>query len=87
MCIIGSDNEITLDNNVFLPPDFFDVIIVDECHRSIYGRWQQVLNYFGRDAACHVSTLRTETEREALTNLIQLVRYAFQIIPELKSRI
>ncbi|OAV72246.1 hypothetical protein Barb4_00034 [Bacteroidales bacterium Barb4] len=32
-----------------------------------------------------VSQLRTETEREALTNLIQLVRYAFQIIPELKS--
>jgi type I restriction enzyme R subunit len=32
-----------------------------------------------------VSPLRSETEREALTNLIQLVRYAFQIIPELKS--
>jgi type I restriction enzyme R subunit len=40
------DNEITLDNNVLLPPDFFDVIIVDECHRSIYGRWKQVLKYF-----------------------------------------
>ncbi|MYT31710.1 MULTISPECIES: DEAD/DEAH box helicase family protein [unclassified Streptomyces] len=29
-----------------LPPDFFDVIIVDECHRSIYGRWRPVLEYF-----------------------------------------
>lgn len=29
-----------------LSPDFFDVIIVDECHRSIYGRWKKVLDYF-----------------------------------------
>lgn len=26
--------------------DFFDAIIVDECHRSIYGRWKKVLEYF-----------------------------------------
>ncbi|WP_115737757.1 DEAD/DEAH box helicase family protein [Helicobacter fennelliae] len=25
---------------------FFDFIIVDECHRSIYGEWRQVLEYF-----------------------------------------
>nr|MBA3380308.1 DEAD/DEAH box helicase family protein [Actinomycetota bacterium] len=29
-----------------LPPEFFDVVIVDECHRSIYGLWRQVLDYF-----------------------------------------
>jgi len=29
-----------------LPPDFFDVIVVDECHRSIYTTWRQVLEYF-----------------------------------------
>lgn len=28
------------------PPEFFDCIIVDECHRSIYNVWQQVLDYF-----------------------------------------
>jgi type I restriction enzyme R subunit len=28
------------------PPEFFDVIIIDECHRSIYNVWQQVLDYF-----------------------------------------
>jgi type I restriction enzyme R subunit len=32
--------------NASLPPDAFDVIIVDECHRSIYGLWRQVLEYF-----------------------------------------
>jgi type I restriction enzyme R subunit len=28
------------------PPEFFDVVIIDECHRSIYNIWQQVLDYF-----------------------------------------
>jgi type I restriction enzyme R subunit len=32
--------------NPDLPPDTFDVIIIDECHRSIYGLWRQVLEYF-----------------------------------------
>jgi type I restriction enzyme R subunit len=32
--------------NQTLPPDTFDVIIIDECHRSIYGLWRQVLEYF-----------------------------------------
>jgi len=29
-----------------LPPEAFDLIIVDECHRSIYGQWRAVLEYF-----------------------------------------
>ncbi|HMO94892.1 MAG TPA: DEAD/DEAH box helicase family protein, partial [Tepidiformaceae bacterium] len=29
-----------------MPPETFDVVIVDECHRSIYGTWRQVLEYF-----------------------------------------
>ncbi len=28
------------------PINFFDVVIIDECHRSIYNVWQQVLDYF-----------------------------------------
>ena len=28
------------------PPEFFNCIIVDECHRSIYNVWNQVLTYF-----------------------------------------
>jgi len=32
--------------NPVLPPDTFDVIIIDECHRSIYGLWRQVLECF-----------------------------------------
>ena len=29
-----------------LPPETFDIVIVDECHRSIYGTWRQLLDYF-----------------------------------------
>jgi type I restriction enzyme R subunit len=32
--------------NPLLPPEFFDVVVVDECHRSIYTLWRQVLEYF-----------------------------------------
>jgi type I restriction enzyme R subunit len=32
--------------NTAIPPEFFDVIFIDECHRSIYSLWRQVLDYF-----------------------------------------
>ena len=32
--------------NPKIPIDRFDLIIVDECHRSIYGKWRHVLEYF-----------------------------------------
>lgn len=38
--------EVQLTGNLQLPPDFFDLIIIDECHRSIYGNWRKVLEYF-----------------------------------------
>ena len=42
------DKEIILPENPNLPSDFFDMIIIDESHRSIYGNWQKVLNYFSK---------------------------------------
>ena len=32
--------------NPTIPIEMFDVVIVDECHRSIYGVWRQVIEYF-----------------------------------------
>jgi type I restriction enzyme R subunit len=32
--------------NEKLPIEFFDFIVIDECHRSIYNLWKQVLDYF-----------------------------------------
>ena len=32
--------------NATLPPEYFDVVVIDECHRSIYNLWRQVVEYF-----------------------------------------
>ena len=32
--------------NAKYPIEFFDFIVIDECHRSIYNLWKQVLDYF-----------------------------------------
>jgi type I restriction enzyme R subunit len=37
---------VTVDYSAVLPPESFDLVIVDECHRSIYGLWRGVLEYF-----------------------------------------
>jgi len=36
--------EVTYNPNI--PIEMFDFIITDECHRSIYNQWRQVLEYF-----------------------------------------
>ena len=37
---------VQLGDDLKLPPDYFQFIVVDECHRSIYGEWRAVLDYF-----------------------------------------
>lgn len=32
--------------NPKVPPEHFDVVVIDECHRSIYNLWRQVIEYF-----------------------------------------
>ncbi|MFF7748029.1 DEAD/DEAH box helicase family protein [Streptomyces sp. NPDC007971] len=41
-----ADEPITVEYNPDVPIESFDVIVVDECHRSIYGLWRGVLEYF-----------------------------------------
>lgn len=36
----------TITYNPHIPVETFDFIIVDECHRSIYDTWRQILEYF-----------------------------------------
>ncbi|MEU0433282.1 DEAD/DEAH box helicase family protein [Streptomyces sp. NPDC006290] len=38
--------DIAVGYNANIPPEAFDLIVVDECHRSIYGKWRSVLEYF-----------------------------------------
>lgn len=35
-----------VEYNADIPIEMFDFIVTDECHRSIYGQWRQVLDYF-----------------------------------------
>lgn len=35
-----------IEYNQKLPIEFFDFVVIDECHRSIYNLWKQVLDYF-----------------------------------------
>ncbi|MCP4146897.1 MAG: DEAD/DEAH box helicase family protein [bacterium] len=42
--ITGRRREVEYNEKV--PPEFFDFIVIDECHRSIYDVWKQVLDYF-----------------------------------------
>ena len=40
------DHPVTVAYNADIPPETFDLVIVDEAHRSIYGQWRGVLEYF-----------------------------------------
>jgi type I restriction enzyme R subunit len=35
-----------IEYNPAIPIETFDIIVTDECHRSIYNLWRQVLDYF-----------------------------------------
>lgn len=43
---IEPDRPVEVVYNPDIPIETFDVVIVDECHRSIYGVWRQVIEYF-----------------------------------------
>ena len=51
-------------------PDFFDLIIVDECHRGSAkedSKWREVLNYFS--SATHLGMTATPKETENVSNI------------------
>ena len=43
---IAPSRPVEIEYNPKVPIESYDVIIIDECHRSIYGVWRQVLEYF-----------------------------------------
>ena len=40
------DEEVEIEYNKDIPIGTFDYIVIDECHRSIYNKWKNVLDYF-----------------------------------------
>jgi len=43
---VEPERPVEVTYNPSIPIETFDVVIVDECHRSIYGVWRQVIEYF-----------------------------------------
>lgn len=69
--------EVTLPPSPNLPHDYFDMIIIDECHRSIYGNWKKVLEYF--DTAKFVGLTATPIpETMAFFNNNRVVNYTLE---------
>lgn len=69
--------EVTLPPNPDLPHDYFDMIIIDECHRSIYKNWRKVLEYF--DTARLVGLTATPIpETMAFFNNNRIVNYTLE---------
>ena len=44
------------------PPDFFDMVIIDECHRSGWGTWREILDHFSN--AIHLGMTATPKQDE-----------------------
>ena len=43
---VKDDTPVDIEYNPHIPIGEFDFIVIDECHRSIYNKWKQVLDYF-----------------------------------------
>lgn len=72
----NDEEAVRLGNDLKLPPDYFQFIVVDECHRSIYGKWKAVLDYF-RDARILGLTATPTPEAYAFFNDNIIEQYTY----------
>ncbi len=56
--------------NPALPPEGYDFVVIDECHRSIYNVWQQVLEYFDAHLIGLTATPAKQTFGFFIQNLV-----------------
>jgi type I restriction enzyme R subunit len=66
--VTGSEEE----QNIYkqFSPDFFDLVVIDECHRgsaSVDSAWRQILEYFS--AATHIGLTATPKETREVSNI------------------
>ena len=71
------EQEMKLPENPNLPSDFFDMIIIDECHRSIYGNWRSVLDYFSKAKLIGLTAIPIP-ETQAFFNNNIVVKYTLE---------
>jgi type I restriction enzyme R subunit len=62
--------------NPAIPIDTFDCIVTDECHRSIYNQWRQVLEYFDASLIGLTATPSKQTMGYFHQNLV--MEYPFE---------
>jgi type I restriction enzyme, R subunit len=70
------DAPVEIAYNPEMPPEAFDLVIVDECHRSIYGVWRGVLEYFDAHVIGLTATPTKETFGFFRQNLVSEYTYA-----------
>nr|WP_241429162.1 DEAD/DEAH box helicase family protein [Agrococcus sp. ARC_14] len=66
---------VTVSYNAELPPEAFDLVIVDEAHRSIYGVWRGVLEYFDAHIVGLTATPTKQTFGFFQSNLVSEYTY------------
>lgn len=75
--VTKNEPAIVLGEDLKLPSDYFQFIIVDECHRSIYGKWKAVLDYF-KDAKVLGLTATPTPEAYAYFNKNTVEEYTYE---------
>ncbi len=70
------DAPVDVTYNPQMPPESFDLVIVDEAHRSIYGVWRGVLEYFDAHIVGLTATPVKQTFGFFQQNLVSEYTYA-----------
>ncbi|WP_166509494.1 DEAD/DEAH box helicase family protein [Blastococcus sp. TF02-8] len=70
------DAPVDVSYNPQMPPEAFDLVIVDEAHRSIYGVWRGVLEYFDAHIVGLTATPVKQTFGFFQQNLVSEYTYA-----------
>ena len=74
-----------LEYNPAIPIETFDIIVTDECHRSIYNLWAQVLEYFdahliGLTATPTAQTVGFEALHEAAKRAVVALDVSMSVV-------
>ncbi|MCE1178464.1 MAG: DEAD/DEAH box helicase family protein [Micrococcales bacterium] len=69
------DAPVTVTYSPEMPPEAFDLVIVDEAHRSIYGVWRGVLEYFDAHVVGLTATPGKQTFAFFRQNLVSEYTY------------
>ena len=69
------ESAVTVAYSPDMPPESFDLVIVDEAHRSIYGLWRGVLEYFDAHVVGLTATPGKQTFAFFRQNLVSSYTY------------